>query len=231
MKTDENALLTSCTLSGTFISDEQLEQLVTQTQRYAPQSQERQLALTRLVDEILRSRKVARPPIGQPLFGIYQEIYKQVRQQLLDDISKDFDNYNPTCIPVRAWVNNKRNQTFRKILDDEQLKNMAIEAQRYPPNTELRQYALGELVEAIRLSGKLAHPHQKRFSSPQFYELLYEEAVNKTLTYVCRKIHTYDPERGDKKFMNWVNFRLFSGRYTVISRHQYSECQQTTFTH
>jgi hypothetical protein len=63
-------------------------------------------------------------------------------------------------------------------------------------------------VEAIRLSGKLSHPHRTRFS-PQFYDLLYEEAVNKTLMYVCRKIDKYDPERGqDKKFMTWVNFRL-----------------------
>jgi DNA-directed RNA polymerase specialized sigma24 family protein len=71
----------------------------------------------------------------------------------------------------------------------------------------LRQYALGELVEAIRLSGRLCHPHRKNFS-PQFYDLLYDEAVDKTLTYVCRKIDNYDPERGDKKFMNWVNFKL-----------------------
>ncbi|KAB8320417.1 hypothetical protein SD81_002095 [Tolypothrix campylonemoides VB511288] len=209
MKTDENALLTSCTSSGTFMSiDARLEQLVIQAQCYAPQSQERQLALTRLVDEILRSRKVARPFVGQPLFSIYKKIYEQVRQKLLHNINEEFDNYDPTLFPVRAWSNNLRQRALKKILDDNQLKNLAIEAQRYPPNTELRQYALGELVEAIRLSGRLAHPHQKKFSSPQFYELLYDEAVNKTLAYICRKIDTYDPERGDKKFMNWVNFRL-----------------------
>lgn len=209
MKTDENALLTSCTSGDTFISiDARLEQLVIHAQCHAPQSQERQLALTQLVDEILRSRKVARPFVGQPLFGVYKKIYEQVRQELLHNIDKEFDNYDPTLFPVRAWSNNLRYQALKKILDDNQLKNLAIEAQRYPPNTELRQYALGELVEAIRLSGRLAHPHQKKFSSPQFYELVYDEAVNKTLAYVCRKIDTYDPERGDKKFMNWVNFRL-----------------------
>lgn len=35
----------------------------------------------------------------------------------------------------------------------------------------LRQYALGELVEAIQLSGKLGHPHRTQFSG-QFYELI-----------------------------------------------------------
>ena len=187
--------------------DERLEQLITEVQRYAPQSKERQLALIRLVDEILRSRKIARSPIGQPLSGVYRELYEQVRQQLLRDIERVIDNYKPTSINARMWVNTLRNQAFRTILNDAQLKNLAIEAQRHSPHTELRQYALGELIEAIRLSGKLIRPHRTRFS-PQFYELLYEEAVNKTLTYICRKIDTYDPERGEQKFMNWVNFRL-----------------------
>ncbi|HBY80096.1 MAG TPA: hypothetical protein DEG47_24505 [Cyanobacteria bacterium UBA11148] len=187
--------------------DERLEQLVTEVQRYVPQSKERQLALIRLVDEILRSRKIARSPIGQPLSGVYRELYEQVRQQLLRDIERVIDNYKPTSINTRMWANTLRNQAFRTILNDAQLKNLAIEAQRHSPHTELRQYALGELIEAIRLSGKLIRPHRTRFS-PQFYELLYEEAVNKTLTYICRKIDTYDPERGEQKFMNWVNFRL-----------------------
>ncbi len=201
--------ITSCTSSGNFMTmNEQLEQLVTEAQRHTPQTEGWQLALTQLVKEILRSRKIGRPPIGQPLSGVYLEIYEQVQQQLLQKVGEELSNYNPKRIPVRTWVNTLRNHAFRTILDDGQLKKLALEAQRHPPQSELRQHALGELVEAIRLSGKLSHPHRARFS-PQFYDLLYEEAVNKTLTYVCRKIDNYDPERGqDKKFMTWVNFRL-----------------------
>jgi hypothetical protein len=66
--------------------DERLQQLVTETQQYASQSQEWQSALMRLVDEILRSRKLCRPFPNKPLFGVYQEIYEQVRQQLWCDI-------------------------------------------------------------------------------------------------------------------------------------------------
>ncbi len=202
------ARLTSCPPSGTLMTmDERLEKLVTEAQQHAPQTQEQQLALTQLVEEILRSRKIGRAPIGQPLSGVYQEIYETVQQQLLHNVSEALDNYNPKHIPVRVWANTLRNQAFRTILDDAQIKKLAIEAQQHPPHTELRQHAIGELVEAIRLSGKLCRPQLTRFS-PQFYDLLYDEAVNKTLTYVCRKINTYDPERGNKKFMNWVNFRL-----------------------
>jgi len=188
--------------------DERLEQLVTEAKQQAPQTEGRQLALTNLVNKILQSRKIARPLIGQPLFGIYQEIYQQLQQELLHKVDEELTNYNPRHIPVRTWVNNLQNHAYRTVLEDRQLKKLALEAQRHPPYTELRQYTLGELVEAIQLSGKLGHPHRTQFSG-QFYELLYEEAVNKTLIYVCRKIDTYDPERGqEKKFMSWVNFRL-----------------------
>jgi DNA-directed RNA polymerase specialized sigma24 family protein len=199
----------SCTSSGTFMTmDERLEQLLTQAKQHAPHTEGWQLALTQLVKEILRSRKIGRPPIGQPLSGVYQNIYEQLQQQLLQKVGEELGNYNPTRTPVRTWVNILRTHAFRTVLNDVQLKELALEAQRHPPHTELRQHALGELIEAIRLSGRLSHPHRTRFS-PQFYELLYEEAVNKTLIYVCRKIDNYDPERGqDKKFMTWVNFRL-----------------------
>lgn len=216
-----NVLLTSCPSSGTFKTmDEQLAQLATEAQWYAPQTEERQFALTRLVDEMLRSRQICRPLGSQPLFGVYQEIFEQVRQQLLLDVSEQLNQYNPKQMTVRAWTNILRNQAIRKILNNTQLKKLAIEVQRHPPYTELRQYALGELIEAIRLSGRLCHPHRASFS-PQFYDLLYDEAVNKTLTYVCRKIDNYDPERGDKKFMNWVNFRL--ERVFIESAHEFRE--------
>ncbi|HEY9674765.1 MAG TPA: hypothetical protein V6D11_25220 [Waterburya sp.] len=200
--------------------NERLEQLVTEAQQHTPRSEEWQLALTQLVDEILRSRKVCRLLGSQPILGICQEINEKVRQQLLQDVGEQLDQYNPKQTPVRVWANTLRNYAFRKILDDAQLKKLAIEAQRHPPHTELRQQALGELIEAIRLSGKLLRPYRASFS-PQFYNLVYDEAVNKTLVYVCRNIDKYDPERGGKKFMNWVNFRL--DKVFIESCHEFSE--------
>lgn len=207
--------------NGTFKTmNERFAQLVIEAQRHASQTEERQLALVQLVDEMLRSRKICRQLGSQSLSGVYQEIYEQVRQQLLRHVGAKLNDYNPQQTTVRAWANILRHQAFVIVLDDAQLKKLALEAQRHPPRTELRQYALGELVEAIRLSGRLCRPHKGRFS-PQFYDLLYDEAVNKTLTYVCRKIDNYDPERGDKKFMNWVNFRL--ERIFIDSCHEFRE--------
>ncbi|MBD2092541.1 hypothetical protein H6F67_22080 [Microcoleus sp. FACHB-1515] len=177
--------------------------------------------LIRLAEEILRSRKVGRAPRGRSLFGVHQEIYERAKQQLLADLKQDLCQYNPQQMTARDWANMVRDRTFLKILDDAQLKRLAIEAQQHPSRTELRQHTLSQLVEAIRLSGQLARPHQAKFSA-QFYCLIYEEAVNRTLTYVCRSIDRYDPDRGqNKKFMNWVNFRL--DRVILECRSEFNE--------
>ncbi len=201
-------MLRGCTQSGAIETmDERLKKLVMEAQQYASQPEERQNILNQLVDEMLRSRKICRPG-SQPLSGVYQEIYQQLREQLLHDVDQNLGQDNAQRTPVREWANEMRKKAFEEVLDDAQLKKLALEAQRHPPNTESRQQALIELVNAIVLSGRLCHPH--RWISPNdFYALIYEEAVNQTLLYVCQKIDTYDPERGkEQKFINWVNFRL-----------------------
>lgn len=200
--------------------DQQLEQLVIEAKQHSPQSEERQKFLIKLVDEMLRSRKICRY-VNQPLSGIYQEIYQQLQQQFLSDIDQNLDQYNPQHITVREWATQIRKNVFREVLNDAQLKKLALEAQQHSPHTKLRQQALTELVNAIVLSGRLCHPHQW-IVPKNFYELLYEEAVNQTLVYVCQKLDQYDPQRGqEQKFTNWVNFRLdkiMLGCYTKFKK-------------
>lgn len=187
--------------------DQQLEQFIIAAKQHPPQSVERQKVLLKLVDEILRSRKICRY-VSQPLSGIYQELYQQLQQQILSDLEQNLDQYKSQYISVREWANEIRKNAFREVLNDTQLKKLALEAQQHSPYTKLRQQALTELVNAIILSGRLCHPH--RWITPNdFYELIYEEAVNQTLVYICQKIDNYDPQRGrEQKFTNWVNFRL-----------------------
>ncbi|MEL7508524.1 MAG: hypothetical protein AAFN42_14435 [Cyanobacteria bacterium J06554_1] len=172
-----------------------------------------------LVDTMMRSRKVGRPPRGQPLTGIYREICDRIRQhltQLLQDCIE-----KGRLDPAPTWGYQLRAQATQAALTDPLLKGLALEAQRQPNPSSLRQHALLQLVEAIRACGRLARPHRAKFT-PSFYTLLYEEAVNRTLVYVCQKIDTYDPNRGQaQKFMNWVNFRL--DRMVIECRRQFSD--------
>lgn len=199
--------------------DDRLEQSVLAAKHSSPSTEERTLALAALADEILRSRRICRLRSGYSLSGIFQEIYQAVRQQLLSQLEAQIDQY-PRSISLREWVYHLRDLAFRAVLNDDRLQAIALNAQR-ATTPEHRQYALRELVESIRLSDRLCRPHRGKFH-PQFYELLYEEAVNQTLVYVCQNIDKYDPTRSHK-FMTWVNFRL--DKLVIESRWEFSSNQ------
>lgn len=161
-----------------------------------------------LVALILRSRKIGRAPIGQSLSGIYLQLYQCLYQQLQTELPTALESLSAQSPPLLRWSQDLLHQATKNALTDDLLKALALEAQSQPAGSAARRHALVQLVEAIRIYGRLARPHRAKFS-PQFYDLLYEDALNQTLAYVCRKIDTYDPERGKAhKFMNWVNFRL-----------------------
>jgi len=202
--------------------DERLTQLIQDAQQRIQEGQPP--ALGPLVDEMLRSRPIGRALPGQPLSGVYQQIFERAQTQLLEVIGEALERHNPVRESAREWAIALQTQALKQILDDAQLKQLALEAQRHPPKSLERQHALTQLVTAIKLSGRLARPHRNTFT-PSFYELLYEEAVNRTLTYICYAIDKYEPERGNQKFMNWVNFRL--ERVMIDCRHEFSDRDTT----
>lgn len=179
--------------------DEQLKQLVHQVQQSSHGTEERQNALIELVDEMLRSRPICRPPRGQPLSGIYLDIFQTVQRQLQQNVEQTIDDYNPQRTPVRKWANGLRDGALKQVLNSDRLTQLALQAQRYKPRTQEWQYALKELLNAIRRSGKLSHQYQSAVD-------IYEDAVTRTLFWVCQNINTYNPSKG--KFIAWVNYRL-----------------------
>ena len=187
--------------------DELIKQLLIEAQQTKNLLVQHNLVLGRIVDTILLMRPICRQFNGQPLDVVYQELYDLIEKQLLQEVSKELTQRNINNLVVSQWSKRIQDRVFKQVLDDEQLKKLGLAAQKHPPQSALRSHALTELIRAIQLSGRLCHPHKERFSA-QFYQLLYEEAMIETLTYVCLNIDKYDPNRGNKKFMNWVNFRL-----------------------
>lgn len=226
----------SSQISSGQISSSQTPSNQTRRSEQGPQGQESQSQMPTeveaLIERVLRSRKIGRAPKGQPLSGVYLEMCDRLRAELYGLLPQWLDQYHhqrqtsqlSMQLLARNWSYDLIHRASQSILDDAQLKRLALEAQSHSSKTAARQHALMQLVEGIRLSGRLARPHRTKFS-PQFYDLLYEEAVNRTLTYVCRRIETYDPARGKKqKFMNWVNFRL--DRMIIECRREFDD-QQT----
>ncbi|OCQ95509.1 hypothetical protein BCD67_09760 [Oscillatoriales cyanobacterium USR001] len=89
-------------------------------------------------------------------------------------------------------------------LQDEELKKLAIEAQRHPVKSKQRQIALTKLINKIRKSGRFARPRQREFG--ERYEEIYGEAIQKLMLYICENIDKYQPERGP--VIRWVNIYL-----------------------
>ena len=87
---------------------------------------------------------------------------------------------------------------------DQQLEQLALTAKQHPPLTSERQLALRKLINGIRQSGRLCHPHWGQFSG--VYPDIYNEALQELWLYVCQSIDRYDPERGS--VMDWVNMLL-----------------------
>ena len=184
--------------------------------RTTPSYEQQDLLIEQIVAILLQSRPLCRRFNGMPLKGIYREIYERVRNELIYILQQSFAHnrrkkkqLNVTSIkkiaPESLYKSQK--QIFQNLLDDEILKQMGLTAQKYLVNSELRTYALTELVKAIKLSGRLCRPHSSKFSA-DLYSNLYEEALSETFAYICLNIDSYDPERGNRKFMNWVNFKL-----------------------
>ncbi|MEA5625777.1 hypothetical protein [Nostoc sp. UHCC 0251] len=193
--------------------DVQLQQLVNRIQQYLTQSQERQQALSELVDAIMRSHRFCRPSKLFPL--VVQKISLDLQKQLLHDISQNIDGYNPQRIPIREWANSLRHRALKTILSDNIIINqIAQEAKNAAPDSNQRRLALNLLVEAIQIADKFYHFNNGSFSfSPGLYKYIYNEAIQETLLYVCLNIHQYDPSRGH--LMTWVNF-LLSKRFSDV---------------
>ena len=173
-------------------------------------------AIHQIAVTILRSRPLCRRFNGFPLTGIYQEIYLQAQEELIEELKNMYQMArSKNAAQAKIGLNGLRSSNlyelqrkiFKENLGDRQLKQMGLAAQRYAVNSELRTYALTELIRAIKFSGRLCRPHLKKFSH-NLYQKLYEDALTETLSYVCLNIDHYDPHRGDRKFMNWVNFKL-----------------------
>ena len=89
-------------------------------------------------------------------------------------------------------------------MDDDQLRQLALNIQNAPPQSVDRQENLNLLVNNILRSGKLGHPHAGKYPHG-IYQDLYNEALQKTLLKICTKIDQYNPVH---PVMAWVNFVL-----------------------
>lgn len=152
--------------------------------------------LEKLIGRILKTPCFYRS--AGPPTAVVMEINQQLRSQLYQDLATSIQHYPRWRLSPREWVEAKRRQIYRAVLDDHSLNRLACQTQDFFPESPQRRQALNELIEAIQLSEKLA---RNRHFSPT-----YDEAVSLTLSHVYEKIDQYDRRRGN--LMGWVNYWL-----------------------
>ncbi len=91
---------------------EWLQQLAQQAQAHQANTKERRLALTKLVEALLKCGKLYRPRSGEFPTDSYEEIYEDACQELMIFICKRIDLYNSTKGSVLNWVNFLMNRRF-----------------------------------------------------------------------------------------------------------------------
>ena len=97
---------------------------------------------------------------------------------------------------------------------DDRLKQLALEAQRYPQGSTARQRALTELISLMQQSSKLSRPRRGQFQ--MLYEEIYGEALQRLFSFVCERIDVYNPQKGE--VLQWVNFLLKQRFFIEASR-------------
>lgn len=111
--------------------DSYLLQLATSAQQNPPRSPGRQIALTKLVNGIVRSGRLCYPQKSQFPAQLYQDIYHEVRQELLLYICEKIDKYDAERGSVMTWVNVLLDRRFfkdaiRKIQTQQRMKKLTI---------------------------------------------------------------------------------------------------------
>jgi DNA-directed RNA polymerase specialized sigma24 family protein len=97
--------------------DQSFQLRAKEIQQYPPQSIQRQLALNRLVNQVLRSGRIGHPQRDLWSARLYEDFYNDALQKTLLEICQKIDKYNPEH-PFMAWVNFRLNCHFIDVVND-----------------------------------------------------------------------------------------------------------------
>lgn len=163
------------------------------------QMPDRSVVLEQLVQQVLRRRKLARVYPGKPLTGIYLEIHNALEDALRDVLEPHIaDIASLTEMTLTEFLE----ACYPKVLSHKRITDLALALQTQSPRTTAYQYALRELLVAIRVSRKLSQAAQLGVPE-RFYEDVVQDVL---LKYVIQRIYQYDAQRS--QFMTWVNRQL-----------------------
>ena len=94
--------------------DRRLQVLIAEAQRHPPQSKQRQLALTKLFQEVKKSQKLFTPGRSGNLSKFQRDVYEDAIQELWLHVCNNIDKYDPNKASVIGWLNMLLHKRFIK---------------------------------------------------------------------------------------------------------------------
>ena len=163
------------------------------------------MGLENSIDAILRSHKVYRD-IRSKIPDIHEEVYEDVRQQLLQEVSER-DIINGSSISGKYSLEHLFKHSVYIRID-----KLAVKAKNItnvPIYHPRKQRALTQLFNAMLLCDRLKRPQREKVDS-QTYEDILSESMGELWRFLCQKIDNFDEARIDRNletsnFLIWIN--------------------------
>lgn len=122
------------------LMEETLRSLILRVQQVSQNSPERQQAIIELVTQLLKARRVSRPPKGQPLTGIYLELFQAVQRDFQQAVEQEIGQFKLGRDSAREWAEELRQKDLEALLTDDRLQQLALAAQACQPKTGAWQF-------------------------------------------------------------------------------------------
>ncbi|MFK8184513.1 MAG: hypothetical protein AB8B99_14155 [Phormidesmis sp.] len=170
-----------------------------------------QVACDRVVDKVLRARKIVKRHSKAPLAGVQLEIYTALKTLLCGVVYQ-------TCLKTQkprslnlAQLQSQLDLITPQVLTYDRLTQLAIHLQQQPFRSVSWQHALDDLFSAVYLSGKLKRP--VTYGSGDTYS----DITNEALMQAIKDIQKFDATRSH--FIGWIN-QVYISRRGIDIRHQ-----------
>ncbi len=164
-----------------------LQQLASTAQQYPHLAEQRQLALTKLVNTIVQSGRLYHPQRSQFSGDVYEDIYNEALQELLLYICQNIDKYNPERGSVITWVNVLLERRFfkeavRKYFGHKNVTNITDADLDNLASPEEPQDITKILIECIKLDPEdiFKKEHIRKYPQANFQALAKQRILGKS---------------------------------------------------
>jgi len=193
-----------------------LLELTLEAQRHPPRSPNRQRALNKLVNQILKSNLLGHPQKGQWPPDTYEDLYREALQKTCLEICQKIEHYKPEH-PVMAWVNfTLKNRFIEAVKDFYEIQNkkvlilsLAALDKHLPPEDSpskanlLRQFLEEDPEDIFKSEHIKGHPEATfqvlaiaKFVEDKTWEQIYQEfgiSIATLSSFVARRSQKFKP--------------------------------------